>query len=60
MILRVPQTGLMQHKAERDDKEGSGSMTKNRIKVGRDRNKEWGPNRKDYKETEESGAMTQH
>ena len=35
-------------------------MTKNRIKVGRDRNKEWGPNRKDYKETEESGAMTQH
>ena len=24
-------------------------MTKNRIKVGRDRNKEWRPDRKDYK-----------
>ena len=35
-------------------------MTKNQIKVGCDRSKEWKPNRKDYKETGTSGAMTQH
>ena len=41
MIVKVHQIGLMQHKRETDDKEGSGLMTKNRIKVGHDQNKEW-------------------
>ena len=60
MIIMIHQTGLMSHEMKKDDKEWSGSMTKNRIKVGRDRNNEWEPNRKDYKGTEESGTMTQH